>query len=131
MAMLNKEQIYETLEKYRLIKEELIILSGASLVLQEVKELTNDIDIAVSRKYLSYLLKNYQYTVEFYNYDDCFGVYYIDNIINFSTNYNTVDYIMLNGYKVQTLESILLLKEKLNRKKDKEDMKLIKKYLKK
>jgi len=129
--MLNKEQIYETIEKYRLIKEELIILSGASLVLQDIKQSTNDIDIAVSKKYLNYLLKNYQWTIEFYNYEEHFGVYYIDNIINFSTNYNDVDFIMLNGYKVQSLDSILFLKEKLNREKDRSDIELIKKYVKK
>lgn len=129
--MINKEQIYEFLEKKRLLKEELIILSGASLVLQGIKDLTNDIDIAVSRKYLIYLLNNYECEIEFYNMDEDFYVYYIDNIINFSTNYNDVDYIVLNGYKLQTLESILRLKQKLNREKDKDDIELIKKYIKK
>ena len=129
--MLNQKQIYELLEKYQLIKDEFIILSGASLVLQGIKELTNDIDIAVSRKYLNFLLNNFQYTIEFYNYEEYFGVYYIDNIINFSTNYNDVDYVMLNGYKLQSIESILDLKERLNREKDEGDIKLIKKYIKK
>lgn len=128
--MLNKREIEEILLKYQIKKEDTIILSGASLVLQGIKDFTNDIDIAVSENYLNYLLNNYQYTIEFYNYKEGFGVYYINNIINFSINYYDVDYIILNGYKVQSLKSIIELKEKLNREKDKEDIRKIKKYLK-
>jgi len=56
-------------------------------------------------------------------------VYYIDNVINFSTNYYDVDYNVINGFKIQTIESILELKESLNREKDKKDIIKIKRYL--
>ena len=105
--MINEEQIYEILKSKGFLKEEFIILSGASLVLQGIKDFTNDIDIAVSRTYLNFLLNNYQCEIEFYNKEENFYVYYIDDIINFSTNYNNAPYIIKNGYKVQTLESIV------------------------
>lgn len=129
--MLNKETIYKLLKYYQLISEDIIILSGASLVLQGVKRETKDIDLAVSYEYATYLLNNFDCTLEFYNYDQDYGVYYIDNIINFSINYYDVEYIMVNGYKVQSLESVIRIKEQLNRPKDWEDIIKIKKYIRK
>ena len=125
---MNKEELIINLNKYKLYKKEFIILSGAALVFYGIKEYAKDIDIAVSDKIYKTLLKKYNCIFEknINNYD----VWYIDNIINFSINYyNEVDYEIIEGYKVQTLDSIIKLKEKLNRDKDKKDIKIIKKYI--
>lgn len=47
---MNKQEIIDNLEKYNLDKNEYYILSGASLVLQNLKETTHDIDITVTKK---------------------------------------------------------------------------------
>lgn len=52
-------------------------------------------------------------------------------MINFSFNFFDSEYIIINGVKVQTLNSIKQLKENLGRIKDKKDIKLINKRLKK
>jgi len=77
---LYKDDILKILDKYGFFKEEYIILSGASLVLQNIKEYTTDIDIAVSNDLYNELLKKYNcsFEKEINNYK----VWFIDNVIN-------------------------------------------------
>ena len=127
--MINKEQIEALLNRYLLNKNEFIVLSGSALVLYGIKDETHDIDVAVSKEYFEFLLETYKCEIEKYDIKNNVYVYYIDNIINFSTNYYDVDYNVINGFKIQTIESILELKESLNREKDKKDIVKIKRYL--
>ena len=48
---MNKKEILEILKKYNFDKNEIIILSSAAMVINGVKETTNDIDLAVSENY--------------------------------------------------------------------------------
>ena len=127
--MLNKEQIKLILDSASLDKDSFIIISGAALVMYGIKEFTSDIDISVSKEYLDFLLNNYAWTIEKFDEKNNTYVYFIDDVINFSTNYYDVDYNVINGFKIQTVESILELKESLNREKDKKDIVKIKRYL--
>lgn len=127
--MINKEQIEALLNKYLLNKNEFIVLSGSALVLYGIKDETHDIDVSVSKEYFEFLLETYKCEIEKYDVKNNVYVYYIDNVINFSTNYYDVDYNVINGFKIQTIESILELKESLNREKDKKDIVKIKRYL--
>ena len=52
---MNKKDIYETLQKYNFEKNKYIVISGAAMVIQGVKDSTTDIDIAVSKDYYNYL----------------------------------------------------------------------------
>ncbi len=124
---MNKEEIFKTLEHYNFNKDQILILSGASMVVNNIKETTNDIDIAVSKEYEKELLKKYncKLTKQFTNHK----VYSIDNIIEFSTNYYDFAYDIKNGFKFQKPKEILKLKQNLNRDKDKKDMTLIKNHL--
>lgn len=127
---MTKKDILEILKIYNFDKKEFIILSGASLVLQNVKEDTSDIDITTSVYLYNKLLKEYNCVFE--KEVDNYLVWFIDNIINFSTHYyDEIEYINYNGYKIQSLESILKLKESLNRNKDKSDIEKIKRLIKK
>ena len=127
---MNKQEIIDNLKKYNLDKKEYYILSGASLVLQNIKETTYDIDITVTKKLEQYLLNNYKCEIEKID-ENNIKVYYIDNILNFSTNlYNKDEIIIYNNYPVQSLEAIIKLKTKLNRTKDIRDIELIKKHIK-
>lgn len=125
---MKKKDVIKTLEKYSLNKNDYIILSTGSLVLKGIKEEAHDIDLAVSKELLEYLLKNYDCELE--TYSDDFAVYILNDELNFSTHYYDVPFEMIDGYKVQTLDSVIELKEKLNRSKDMKDLKLIDDYLK-
>lgn len=121
---LNKNDILEILKKYKFDSKEYIIISSASLVLQDVKKYTTDIDITCSDDLYKILLKEYNCLLE--KIDGQYKVWYIDDLINFSVHYyEETEYIELFGYKVQTIESVLNLKKNLNREKDKDDIKLI------
>lgn len=127
---MNKEEILSVLENYNFDKDNYIVISGASMVLQGVKEYTSDIDIVVSQEYFEYLLSNYECVFERVNE---YGkeVYFIGNVINFSTTYYDSEYTLVNGIKVQSIESIIELKSKLNREKDKNDINLLRLKLEK
>lgn len=125
---MNKKQILNTLKKYNLDTSKYIVISGASLVLQDIKEEATDIDIAVTKDYYEFLKNEYNCEIEKEN--DGVTVYYIDRVINFSTNYyDEKEVIMYEGFRIQSLEGIRNLKRKLNREKDIKDINLINKYL--
>lgn len=48
---MNRKKILKKLDESKLDKEEIIILSGASLVLQNVLENAHDIDLSCNKKY--------------------------------------------------------------------------------
>ena len=135
--MLNKKQILYLLAYYELdkFKDQFIIISGAAMTLRGLKDETHDIDITVSEKLLNYLLVNYPNRITIEKYDKKTGdyIYYLDKYINFSRNYRTkTEYtteILLNNYNIQYPRSILELKENLNRTKDLNDIKVLKKHV--
>ena len=125
---MNKQDIVNTLNKYHFDINEYMVISGASMVLQGIKEITKDIDIAVSKNYYSYLEKNYKCDIE--KVKNGLNIYLIDDIINFSTNYyNRDEVVMYEGFPIQSLEGIKKLKLSLNREKDINDINKLDKYL--
>lgn len=128
MIDMNKQQIIKILKQYNFDSKEYIVISGAAMVLLGIKESTNDIDIAVTSNYYNYLLSKYECILEIINQ---YGVkvYFIDNIINFSTSYYSKNKIFIDNIPVQSIQDIVNLKSKLNREKDKKDMKLIEEFI--
>ena len=125
---MNREDILNQLKKYNLDTKNFIIIGSAALVLKGIKESTHDIDIATTKEYNNHLLKNFK--CQFQKEIDGHKVYFIDNIINFSTHYyNDFKGEWIEGYLTQTPNEVLKLKETLNREKDKKDIKLILDYL--
>ncbi len=125
---MNKRQIIETLNNYNFDQKEYVIIASAALVLRGIKDKAEDIDITVSPKLKEYLLENYNCQLK--SHDKDIEVYNIDNIIDFSTyNYDKINYDLLESFKIQNLNGIIDFKKKLNRSKDREDLKLINKYL--
>lgn len=118
--MLDKEKILDILNKNELPKDEFIIMSGAAMVLQDVKKETKDIDLSISQT-LELKLNNLNYHIGINNDK----IYEMNDVELFTTFYEETDYIIINGYKVATLECILKLKKELNRKKDEKDIKLL------
>ena len=125
---MNKEEILKTLKKYNLDKNNFIIIGSAALVLNGIKEKCHDIDIATTKEYNDYLLK--QFDCHFEKEIKNHKVYFIDNLINFSTHYyGDFQGSLINNYLVQTPEEVLKLKRYLNRDKDQKDIDLILNYL--
>lgn len=125
----NKDDILKTLNIYNFEPKDYIVISGAALVLQNVKEYTSDIDITVSNELYANLLKKYNCSFE--KKIDNYSVWFIDDIINFSNHYyGKIEYIELFGYKVQTIDSVLKSKKDLNRSKDKKDIQYIMNFYK-
>ena len=129
MIALNKDNILKILNDYNFNLQEYVVISGAALVLHGVKDFTSDIDIAVSDKLYDKILTNHNCSFEIQINNN--NVWFVDNVINFSKRYYDVEYTLLYGYKVQTLDSIIELKKQLNREKDKKDIQLIRNFCKK
>lgn len=120
IKIMNKKEILDTLKKLDFPKNEYIVISGASMVVQEIKNETSDIDIAISEK-LEKKLTNLNYHIGFNGKK----IYEMPNIEIFSDFYEETAYTIIDNIRFATLESILSLKKKLNRKKDIKDIKTL------
>lgn len=122
---MTKEEIFMKLEKCNLDKEKIIIISGASLVVQEIIETTSDIDLSCDKEYyekINWPIKKGTFNLPIkYN-----GVYEISNNL-----YYPDDVIIINGYKFLNLNKCLEIKKQLNRLKDKDIIKKLENELKK
>ncbi len=110
---MTKEEIFKKLDLLDLDKNKFIIISGASLVIQDIIDETNGIDLACDVDYYNSIDwdKKLGFLDKEIKYNDVFEI---------GTNYYyPTEYILINGYKVMNLEKCLELKQLLNRKKDK------------
>ena len=120
---MNKEEILKKLEELELDKEKYIIISGASLVLQEIIETTSDIDLSCSDSYY-----------EKVDWDKKIGnlgkeIKYND-VFEISNNlYDEENIVEVNGYKLMNLELCLELKKKMNNSKNKKIIEKLDLYL--
>ena len=115
---MNKVEVFEKLDKLDLDKNNYIIISGASLVVQDIIDDTSDIDLSCSKEYynsIEWPTKTGYFNTEI-KYKDCYEIgcdFFDEDKI-----------IIINGYKFMNLEACLDLKILENKKDDK---KLIKK----
>lgn len=110
---MNKIDILEKLEALDLDKDKYIIISGASLVVQDIIEETSDIDLSCSEEFYNNL-----------NWDIKFGLFnneikYKDNFEIGPNFYFPDDIIKISGYNFLSLEKCLEVKKIENKKKDK------------
>lgn len=115
---MNKVEVFEKLDKLDLDKNNYIIISGASLVVQDIIDDTSDVDLSCSKEYynsIEWPTKTGYFNTEI-KYEDCYEIG-----CNF---FNEDRIIIINGYKFMNLEACLDLKILENKK---EDKKLIKK----
>ena len=115
---MNKVEVFEKLDKLDLDKNNYIIISGASLVVQDIIDDTSDVDLSCSKEYynsIEWPTKAGYFNTEI-KYKDCYEI---------GCNFFDEDkIIIINGYKFMNLEACLDLKILENKK---EDKKLIKK----
>lgn len=111
---MNKKEIILKLKKINLDLNEVIVISGASLVVQDVIDSTNDIDLSCSKEYYEKI-----------NWKEKIGAFktnikYCD-VFEIGSNFYYPDQtIIIDGIKFLNLDECLKIKEDLNRKKDKE-----------
>ncbi len=109
---MTKEEIFKELEKLDLPKDKYIVISGASLVCQDIIDETSDIDLACSKELfdsIDWLLRvEYNALIK---YKDIFDI-----------NYNLYDeskVVEIEGYRFMNLEACYELKKEMNKPKDK------------
>ncbi len=119
---MNKTEIINKLNEYNFDKNEYIILSTASLVLQGIKDKANDIDLAVSPKLYKEITSTYKGTYKETN------VYTFDKF-DAGLNYFDSEKTIIHNLPMQTISAVLKLKQKLNREKDITDINLINNYI--
>ena len=125
---MNRSEIIKKLKEYDLDVKRYIIISGTAMVLHGIKEDTPDIDISVTEELEEELLEDYYAILEHTNTDGTHA-YIINDEVNFGIKYYSDNKEYIEGLPVQSVEDILKLKELLNRDKDKEDIRLLKKHL--
>ena len=115
---MNKKEILKKLDELDLDREKYIIISGASLVVQDIIEETSDIDLSCDTTYydsISWPVKDGYFGTEI-KYMDCYEIG-----CNFFDPEKTV---IIDGYRFMNLDACLDLKKLENKK---SDQKLIKK----
>lgn len=110
---MNELEIFKELEKLDLPKDKYIVISGASLVVQDIIDETDVIDLTCSREFydkLDWPTRIGAFGVEI-KYKDCFEI-----------GCNLPEYqnvVLINSYRFLSLEDCLEIKKRLNRPKDK------------
>ena len=121
---MNRQEFIEKLEAFGFPKSEYVILSGGSLLLRGLREETTDFDPCVSEK-----------LAEALSLADCpvddKGCYVPFDDVQMTTERGDRPFDVIDGFRCDTLESILALKRRLMRPKDIPDIEAIEARLKK
>lgn len=131
--MLNKEDVIRIVNELDLPKDKFVVTSGSAMVLHGLREGTNDVDITVNKELFEYF-EDKGYYVKYYKINENRTCVLIDltydvQIIRaeeIPSEYVTI----IDGIPTQTVEHLLEFKLGLNRDKDQNDIKVLKKYLK-
>ena len=110
---MTKEEVFKELKKLDLPKDKYIVISGASLVCQDVIDETDDIDLTCSKEFydeLDWPARIGAFGVKI-KYKDCFEIGC--NLPEYQ------DIVLINGYRFLSLEDCLEIKKRLNRPKEK------------
>lgn len=114
--MLTKQEILSNLKKLDLDVTQYVVISGASLVLHDLKESTHDIDLVVTKQYYETLKK--QYHIQEYKNGCC----KLEEDIEFFREYWPKEIDWIEGYPTASVADIIALKKQLHRSKDLEDL---------
>ena len=125
---MDKKEYLKKLDSLNLDKNRYCIISGGVMLLYGLKETTEDIDIKVKPDYFEELKSTYKFKKSNkYQY-----LYELDESTEIAVlDYEKSDVRFVDGYPVESLELQLKWMLDNNRPKDKEKIKIIKKYLKK
>ena len=120
---MNKEQYIEALEKLNLPKTDFIILSGGSLLMRGLREVSADLDLCATKKLAE--------QIDLYNAPkDDKGFFTPFKNCQMMDDFDKFEYDVVDGYNCESLESILEFKKRKMRPQDITDIEVIEKYLK-
>ncbi len=120
---MNINDIFAALDKYKIDKDECIIISGASLVAQGIIQSTPDIDIATTSAYYHSL--KWETKIGAMGKEiKCMDCIEISNNL-----YEPKEVVLINGYKFANLNYVLKVKKLLNREKDKKLISILEKII--
>ena len=123
---MNKKEYLKKLDSLNLDKNKYCIIAGGIFLLYGLKDSTEDIDIKTSPEYFNELQKRFEFKKSSkYPY-----LYEMSGDIEVAVlEYDKTQVKFVNGYPVESLQFQLDWMIKENREKDKEKIKIIKKYL--
>lgn len=124
---MNKQKIIEILKQLPFSKEDYWLVTGAALVLYNIREETSDIDIGCTTDLINKLI-NQGYEYKILN-DNTKYIKYNQNIEIYE-NWLFDKVIYIDEIPVISIKGLIEMKTKLGRPKDLEDIKLINNYLK-
>ena len=119
---MNREEYITKLEEFGLPRSEYMILSGGSMLMRGLREQTADFDLSVS-KALSEKLD-----LEHCSRDEK-GYFVPFENVQMTDDLDGRAFDIIDGYKCETLESLLAFKRKLNRPKDQKDIEIIERVI--
>ena len=123
MKTMNREEFKAKLDNLKINKSDFCILSGGSLLIQGLREKTNDVDMAMKSEIAK----------EIGLYDcptDEHGLYILEENVQCSDDFEKHDKVLVDGIWCQSLESVLAFKKSMNRPKDQADLEAIEDRLK-
>lgn len=123
--MLNKEEIISLLKEAALDVNEYWVTSGAAMVLYGIKDLTRDIDLGCTSRMADRLEKE-GYSVEVLR-DGSRKIVFSEAIEIFE-NWVEDKVVLLEGLPVVSMDGMVMMKEKLGREKDLQDILLINEF---
>ncbi|MCI9366934.1 MAG: hypothetical protein HFF19_01435 [Oscillospiraceae bacterium] len=126
--MLRKDEIIGLLNEAAFDRSEYWVTSGAAMVLHGIKETTRDIDLGCTTQ-MADRLEREGYDVEALR--DGSRKIVFSSAIEIFENWIEDQVILLEGLPVVSMDGLIRMKEKLGRKKDLEDIFLIKEHLSK
>ena len=101
--MFNKKSLKEYLNKLNLDKEDFIIVAGGSLLLQNLKETTEDIDLYVNKKCFDKLTKLFEVKLSNKPYENHYII--TDKLeVVLKNDLDRTDYIVVDEFKCSSLD---------------------------
>ena len=120
---MDRNEFINKLNKFGLPKSEYMILSGGSLLIRGLREETSDFDLCVSEALAKEL------DIEHCARDEK-GYYVPFDNVQMTDDLGSRPFDLVDGFKCETLESILASKKKMLRPKDIKDIARIEAFLK-
>ena len=128
--MFNKDKFKDYIDKLELNKDDFIVIAGGSLLMQDIKDFTEDVDLYINKSGFEKLSKSFAIKPSGKEYANHFTVN--DHLeIVLKENLNEIEYTLVDGYKCTTLKYEYEWKRKYNRPKDQEIIKKLEMKLKK
>lgn len=130
---------FDELQKLNLPKNEFVIIGTGPLVVAGILDKNDDLDIIVSQKLWNELKEEYPVKQKYVNnlkknYIQIGNIEIMSTSAGFGNKFKNTERLIkkadiIEKYKVANLDDVIYYKECLNRKKDKEHILLIKKFM--